>query len=95
MALLAALIAGYWGWQRAAAWISLRHSVLVGAGITLGLLILLVSTGFPTWRFYDPPLIYRLAAFALIAPAAAYISYGLGAWLGKHVARLIARNPDA
>ena len=36
-----------------------------------------------------------LAAFALTAPAAAYISYGLGAWLGKHVARLIARNPDA
>ncbi len=86
--LLAALVAGTLGWQRAAAIISpTRQSFIAGVAITLALVIYLVTSGFPMWFYYEPPLSYRLAAFALVAPALAYLSYNLGGWLGEHVTR--------
>jgi hypothetical protein len=91
--LLFALMGGYLGWQRAAAFFSSpRQSATVGAGVMMALLIYLASSGFPLWYYHEPPISYRLAAFALAAPVCAYVSYRAGALLGWGVVRLVSRE---
>lgn len=86
--LLAALILGYVGWQRAARLISPEHHFLVGAALNFGLLIYLLTSGIPGWYYYDPvPFGYLAAAFALVFPACAYAVY----WLGEHAGLGIVR----
>lgn len=88
--LLMALVGGTFGWQRAALFVSAtRQSFIVGAMVTLVLVIYLVTSGFPLWYYYEPPLSYRLAAFALLAPGVAYFSYNLGGWVGQRVMNLL------
>lgn len=91
--LLLALISGYLGWQRAGVWIAPQHSFIAGGIVAAALLIYLLTSGFPMWYFYEPPLTYRLAAFLLVAPGAGLIVYRAGAWLGLRVVRLL--HPDA
>jgi hypothetical protein len=44
------------------------------------------------WFFYDPPLTYLLAAFALLAPAAGYAAFRVGAAVGLGAARLLHKE---
>jgi hypothetical protein len=90
--LLVSLILGYLGWQWVTSVVVPERSFFVGAGITGGLLVYLLTSRFPMWFFYDPPLTYLLAAFALLAPAAGYAAFRVGAGLGLGVTRLLRRE---
>ena len=84
---------GYLGWQYAARWLWPHADHWLGALIQFSLLIFLLTSGIPLYYYNSPPLKYLLAAFALLAPTTAYVSYRLGAGLAALLQRLFMR-PD-
>lgn len=86
--LIFGLVGGYFGWQWAAKFIWPSRSFIVGAGIMLFLFFMVLSTGIPTFYFYNPPLRFLLAAAALVLPAVAYGAYRVGSQAGLLAARL-------
>lgn len=92
--LLVALVLGYMGWQWVAGVIVPQQSFMAGAGVMGLLLVYLLTSGMPMWYFYEPPLTYLLAAFALPAPGVAYVAYRTGAAAGLGMIRLLQRSQE-
>ncbi len=66
--MLFALILGLYGWLKLGELISATRPVMIGGGVVTGLMLALIVSGMPFWYYYEPPLIFLLAAFALVFP---------------------------
>lgn len=87
--LLTGLIFGFLGWRRVLNLFIPEHAMLGAALLSAGLFVFVVSSGLPLWFYYDPPVHYLLAAFALVFPYMAYMSWLAGGWMGTKVTGLL------
>lgn len=83
---LPALLLGIPGWRWALHLMGVRAYEVIGSVMPVALTLFLLTSGFPLWFFYDPPLHYLLAAFALVFP-----SLARGGWSAGY--RLLRRRP--
>lgn len=66
--LLAGVILGFLGWRHLAMWFSPNSGIIIGAFVMMILLGIVLSSGMPSWYYYEPPVHYLIAGFALIFP---------------------------
>jgi hypothetical protein len=89
--LFAGMVLGFLGWRDLAGWLSPDNGLLIGAFVMLGLLGITLTSGMPTWFYYEPPVHYLLVGFALLFPYPVVMCSKLIGW---GLERLILHTPS-
>ena len=82
---------GYMGWEWVGHLFDENHKAAIGGIAAAIFIIYLLTSGFPMWYYYEPPLKYLLAAFALMLPGTAFVAFRVGELVGLGSLRLYRR----